>query len=290
MGAVIHSGFGPAFTGGFSRRGARFSKLARDYFALVEAGGGTVLDKPFTNALIVELQTLGIYDDCRCLVGARLGNTVRIDGLGDAFSSKAFDASPLKGHYVQTSEGSQPKLVGNQWDFATDRHMLGDATARTALRNVPGLCAIAAMRGCDASDVFYNYWYAGRFNGAIRFGGRSNGNVRPSSTKSTTVTTSSIDTNTSLNQDAIISVNTIGNVAHAYVNLSESLGTPIDLGAGNYPDIVADEAVLGALRVSIGFELGYNRLGRMIMLFGRELTNSERQGIVAFLMEAYGIS
>jgi hypothetical protein len=267
----------------------RFSAAARDYFALVEAGGGTVVDKAWTDSFILELQRLEIYDNARCLIGARMGNTIRTSG-SDVFSSKAWDASPLRGHYTQPAEASQPKIVGNQYDFDSDRNMLGDSTARTALRNAPGICAMAMMRGPLAGDCFYNYWHNDRFNGTIRFAGRSNGNVRVSMTKaSDSASLPPIDTNTATNQDAVISVNTIGNVAHAYVNLSSSLGTAVDLGPGNFPDREADEAVIGARRVEGGLELSYDRLGRMILLFNRELTGEERVGMVTFLMETHGV-
>ena len=114
------------FTGKFRfiRKGARFSPLASDYFAKVESGGGTVVDKQFTNALLVELEQMGIYDDAVCVVGPRLGNTLRPDS-GDLYVSRAWDASPAEEDWSQPTEVEQPQLTDGVWLFdGTDMRLV----------------------------------------------------------------------------------------------------------------------------------------------------------------------
>ena len=159
-------GLGLAGPPALRQNAARYGPLARDYFAKVESGGGTVVDQHFTNALLVELEQMGIYDDAVCIVGPRLGNTLRPDS-GDLFVSKAWDASPQQGHFEQEAEVNQPKLEGNDWNFAGDKWLPGDSLAGQALSEATQAAMWEVMRSLDTGSIVrMTYRY---INGDSRF-------------------------------------------------------------------------------------------------------------------------
>jgi hypothetical protein len=125
--------------------GGRLQPETRQAIQRVQADGGVVEDPQFLNQLIAACKEENILSDLSFLTVAGLGEKFRLSGT-DRFVSVAYDMSGRAADFSQTSESLQPQRVGQDWDMATGKLLVGNAAARSSLRNALGATALFISR------------------------------------------------------------------------------------------------------------------------------------------------
>jgi hypothetical protein len=106
------------------------------YLQTVAQENGIVADPRFCDRIIKFCKSRNIWNNLRTCVGRPFGQKLRIDG-DTKYVEKAYDLSPLGGHFTSPVFGGEPQ-VSNLGYWFNVRGMQGNENSLKALRNAEG--------------------------------------------------------------------------------------------------------------------------------------------------------